>query len=389
MKNLLKLLFSFSLIIWFVACQQESTLPIINDSPVLPETPHDYKTAVEESTAMIMPEVLNGGGLNGLDLILSDCINCGISPTINSNINFDNDIATLGRVLFYDKALSKNNSISCASCHKQELAFADDLALSHGFGGELTLRNSMTIANPILNSSFFWDGRETFLDDLVLRPILDHIEMGIEDFSELEAKVRQEEYYSDLFVKAYGSSVVSRERIADALTQFVGAIFKSDSKFDKALTNNFSEYSELEKHGMALFFSQKTQCASCHSGANFAAPTGFNNPYQETAGTANVGLNTVYEDNGFGDGKFKIPSLRNIALTAPYMHDGRFETIREVIEHYNSGIKPHQDLDAKFVVGGNPIKMGLTDLDMEAIEAFLLTLTSETITTDQKFSNPF
>ncbi|MBT8231211.1 MAG: hypothetical protein KJN84_01185, partial [Bacteroidia bacterium] len=362
-------------------------------APILPETPYDYINVVEEAPNFILPSNLvlasNSPGVENVVVNIPDCNNCDIPPQFNINMITSDDIATLGRVLFYDKALSKNNSISCASCHKQELAFADDQKLSQGFGGKSTTRNSMTIANPILNTTFFWDGRSNHLRDLVLRPILDHVEMGIDDLHELSEKVIAQDYYKELFTRAYGSDEVNTNKIADAMAQFTASIFKGDSKFDKGLENNFQDFSELERHGLALFFSSKTQCASCHSGANFSAPTGFNNPYQETAGTANIGLNTIYDDNGFGEGKFKIPSLRNIAQTGPYMHDGRFETLREVLDHYNNGINPHDQLDAKFLANGSPIKMGLTDLDLEAMEAFLNTLSSATITTDERFSNPF
>jgi len=213
--------------------------------------------------------------------------------------------------------------------------------------------------------------------------------MGMENMDELTAKLSQNEYYDDLFVKAYGSENITPNRLAESISQFVASIFKRDSKFDTGLQNDFSNFSELEKHGMALFFSETTQCAKCHAGANFSTPTGFGNEYEDTGGSTNIGLNLVYEDNGFENGKFKIPSLRNISLTAPYMHDGRFETLGEVLDHYNDGIQPHEDLDHKLNNNGTPVSMGLTDLDMRAMEAFLNTLTSATITTDERFSNPF
>ena len=287
--------------------------------------------------------------------------------------------------------MSKNNSISCASCHKQQLAFSDDASLSFGFGGKQTIRNSMSITNPMLNSSFFWDSRSRSLEDLALRPVFDHVEMGMDSREELIAKISAKSYYDELFEEAYGSDRITESRISEALAAFVSSMFSGDSKFDEGLDQNFENYSELEKHGMALFFNEKTQCASCHNGINFASPQGFSssNPYRRTDGTTNIGLDLVYEDPGFADGKFKIPSLRNIALTGPYMHDGRFETLREVIDHYDHGIQAHEDLDPKLHNNGEPIRLNLTELDKDALEAFLVSLTSKSILTDDKFSNPF
>ena len=394
-----KFIFVFSLVIVMIACNRENVLPENLKAPQLPETSYDYKAVMSEVQNFRLPGTLTNAGLNGSDIIIVDggeVINHGgeIDNSLqNSNILNNqvtsNEVATLGRVLFYDEQLSKNNSISCASCHKQELAFSDNVQFSEGFGGKLTSRNSMSIANPIVNESFFWDSRSQSLRDLALRPIQNHVEMGMESIQELTSKISNTDYYDELFQKAYGSSQVTGDKIANALSQFVASVFKKDSKFDQALESGFNNMSELEKHGLALFFSNETKCASCHTGANFSTPTGNDSPYQETAGTANIGLNTIYEDNGFGEGKFRIPSLRNIALTGPYMHDGRFATLREVLNHYNQGIKPHAELDEKLHSAGTPIRLGLTDLDLDALEAFLNTLTSETIRSDEKFSNPF
>ena len=215
--------------------------------------------------------------------------------------------------------------------------------------------------------------------------------MGIDDFSELKAKLEAEEYYPALFRKAYGSSSIDADRVSEAIGQFISSLLTADSKFDHGLTNEFADYTELEKHGMALFFSSQTNCSSCHSGVNFAASTvrSFDNPYTETSGTTNIGLDVVYDDPGFSQGKFKIPSLRNIALTGPYMHDGRFETLRDVLDHYNENVQAHKELDVKLNNGGTPRRLNLTDLDLDALEAFLNTLTGEKILTDERYSNPF
>ncbi len=308
--------------------------------------------------------------------------------------------ATLGRVLFYDKKLSLNNTVSCASCHHQDKAFADGQQFSTGFEGRVTTRNSMAIVNPVLQNNLFWDSRSKTIHDLSLQPVQNHIEMGMEDLNRLVSKLESTEYYEPLFNKAFGTNEVSPEKISKALSQFVASITTSRSRFDVAQKNNFSNFSELEKMGMHLFNSEKAKCSSCHGGGNMSALDGPNDPYgggggsftssQDLRGATNIGLDIVYKDNGLGNGNFKIPSLRNIALTDPYMHDGRFKTLEEVVEHYSSGIKPHAHLDVKFTNGKGNIKpLNLNSIEKKAIVAFLKTLTDPEMIKDPKWSNPF
>jgi len=382
----------FCFLILVISCSKEPTA-VLPHAPELPEVAFDYQSISDEFATFKLPKTLKVGE--------NEITTGNISEEIVLNANTlipelaSNEVIELGRVLFYDNRLSKNNSIACASCHQQNFAFADGLATSPGFAGQITRRNSMSLANPVAKEHFFWDGRVSSLESLALEPVFNHIEMGMNSHEELIAKLEKEAYYPELFDKAYGTSRITKNRIEEAIGQFVSSIFKADSKFDEGLTNGFANMSELEKHGMALFFSDETQCASCHNGANFATPTfsGQNsiqhNPYAVTSGTTNIGLDLVYDDPGFADGKFSIPSLRNIALTAPYMHDGRFNTLREVLDHYNEGVQEHKDLDPKLLRSGKAQRMGLTELDLQAMEAFMLTLTSKTITTDVRFSNPF
>ena len=307
--------------------------------------------------------------------------------------------ATLGRVLFYDKKLSLNNTVSCASCHHQEKAFADGLQFSTGFEGRVTTRNSMAIVNPILQNNLFWDSRSKTIHDLSLQPVQNHIEMGMEDLNRLVSKLENTEYYKPLFKKAFGTNEINPTNISKALSQFVASITTSRSRFDAGSINNFNNFSELEKMGMELFNSDKAKCSSCHGGGNMSALDGPNDPYggggsftavQDLRGATNIGLDIVYKDNGLGNGKFKIPSLRNIELTGPYMHDGRFKTLEEVVNHYTNGIKPHQHLDVKFTDGkGNVKPLNLNSIEKKAIIAFLKTLTDQEMTKDPKWSNPF
>jgi cytochrome c peroxidase len=302
------------------------------------------------------------------------------------------DLPTLGRVLFYDNQLSLNNSVSCSSCHIQSLAFADNGRVSRGFENRLTSRNSMPIQNLFNNSAFvslFWDGRETNIQRMVLKPIVNHVEMGISDVDELAVKLSKIPYYQELFTKAYASPEVTSDKIALALTSFITSIQSRNTKFDRAQFGTTS-LSALENVGQQLF-TDTYDCNSCHQVQD---PHG----YIEAGTFANIGLDQVYADKGFETvsgnpadaGKFKIPSLRNVALTAPYMHDGRFETLDEVIEHYSEGIEDNPNLDTRLKsLDGKPMAFHIPDQDKRAIIAFLNTLTDQQMITDPKFSNPF
>lgn len=320
--------------------------------------------------------------------------------------------ATLGRVLFYDKKLSLNNTVACATCHKQQFAFADNKASSIGFEGKITSRNSMTIINPGMSHGYFWDIRADKLEDQVLMPVKNHIEMGLENLDNLEIKLAKLDYYPPLFEAAFGTTEITRDNISKALAQFLRSMASYRSKYDKGLENDFSNFTALERMGKDLFESWDMPCQSCHGGTNFDGWGG---------GVSNIGLDEVYTDNGLGalsqwqaqgsfyDGMFKVPSLRNVAVTAPYMHDGRFNTLEEVIEHYDSGVKKHPNLDYRLTTGGffifndnafedpvpgtivdgEPRKLNLTDLQKRALVAFLETLTDYELIRDPKFSDPF
>lgn len=387
-----------SVLVW--SCQKDIVVTSHQTTPYLPTMVLDYSpTDIPDhfNGALPIPFSTDGNSIN------------------DDGLDIDSDMATLGRVLFYDNRLSLNNTISCASCHKQANGFADPVASSVGFKGKFTPRNSMTIVNPLLNNNLFWDSRASSIRGLVLEPVQNHIEMGMESIDKLAVKLSETSYYPELFQKAYGTEQVTEDRIADALMQFLMSMLSYKSKWDEGVPQNFANFNALELMGKDLFFSQRTQCSGCHSGVNFSAPDGFGNfdiqflgnrsgdliftddfggfgggEYFESQGTANIGLDVVYKDQGRGDGNFKIPSLRNIALTAPYMHDGRFSTLKEVINHYDSGVQPHSDLDSKFKAGnGAPKQMNLSELEKRALEAFLLTLTDDSFVKDVRFSDPF
>lgn len=294
--------------------------------------------------------------------------------------------ATLGRVLFYDKKLSANNTISCASCHVQENGFSDPNTFSIGFEGGLTGRNSMGLSNAKFydNGRFFWDERAATLEEQVLMPIQDQVEMGL-TLTELVSKVSAEDYYEVLFTNAFGDATVTSDRISRALAQFIRSMVSYESKFDEglALTNNaqanFPNFTASENLGKNLFFSNRTRCSDCHDTNAFVGDQARNN-----------GLDAILTDIGAGDGEFKTGSLRNIELTGPYMHDGRFATLGEVIDHYNNGVQNSNDLDDRLRVGGGMIRrLNLNATERQALIDFLLTLTDNNFISDEKYSDPF
>ena len=290
-----------------------------------------------------------------------------------------NDGATLGRVLFYDKKLSINNATSCSSCHKQELAFSDDKQFSPGFEGKMTSRNSMAIVNPRFSTTLMWDGSPITLEEQVLTPIQHQGEMGLEDLDDLVVKLQSIDYYPPLFEKAFGTSEITVELVSKSLAQFMRSLQCSQSKYDQGHDSNFANFTDLQKMGKDLFEAPENGCSNCHRSVNFYYGS-----------ESNIGLTMDYTDEGAGNGQFRIPSLRNVALTGPFMHDGSLETLEEVIDHYNDGVQPHPYLDWRLKdANGEPKKLNLNELEKKALVEFLKTLTDENFITDEKWSNPF
>ncbi len=310
--------------------------------------------------------------------------------------------ATLGRVLFYDPQLSRNHTVSCASCHKQEIGFSDEKILSEGFEGGHTGRHSMSLVQAAYyqNGHFFWDERAVTLEDQVLMPIQDGVEMGL-TLDTLVSRLKNSPVYPILFKRAFGSESIDAERISRSLAQFVRSIISYQSKYDAGRAAfpavfqdqgnvAFANFSAEENLGKQIFFNPPPNgagCAVCHGTDNFVAP-----------GPRNNGLDSDPVDLGVGgffnqpllEGKFKVPSLRNIALTAPYMHDGRFATLHEVIGHYSEGVQSHPTLDPPLVrPNGLPNLFNFSQEQRDALVAFLHTLTDETVGLEEKWSNPF
>ncbi len=317
--------------------------------------------------------------------------------TPGSNQITDN-AATLGRVLFYDKNLSVNNSIACASCHKQAFGFSDSALLSKGFAGGLTARNSMSLTNARYypDGKFFWDERAATLEFQTLQPIQNHVEMGM-ILDSLVKKLSALSYYPSLFQKAFGDASVTSDRISKALSQFVRSIISYQSKYDDGRSSlaanqnpaaiDFPNFTAQENRGKQLFFSPQLACAACHGTETFTALEPKNNGLDIISTDAGVGgITNITAQNAL----FKVSSLKNIELTAPFMHDGRFATLEQVVEHYNSGIKPNVNLAPELKdPNGNPKQMNLSVADKGALVAFLKTLTDQKLITDEKYSNPF
>lgn len=337
------------------------------------------------------------------------------TPTDNP---ITNDGVTLGRVLFYDKNMSNNNTKACASCHFQEFGFSDNVSKSEGFEGGSTFRNSMGFANAGFYSaeSFFWDHRAATLEDQVLMPIQDPVEMGM-NLEDLVAKIGNLDYYNPLFENAFGSINVTSDRISKALSQFVRSIYSYNTKYDKGIeiTNNifedFPNFTSAENLGKDIFNGKLTPgaigtCITCHMPN--AIPLHFEQPIPDNANQVifsgaepdNIGLddNINVPDNGVGAflgiesfyGHFKTPSLRNIEITGPYMHDGRMATLEEVVEHYSTGVLAHPYLSAHMKNGdGSPRHLDFTPEESASLVAFLKTLTDYELIEDEKYSDPF
>ena len=318
--------------------------------------------------------------------------------------------ATLGRVLFYDIDLSKNHTISCASCHIQQFAFTDTARFSRGFNGERTKRNSQALIHARFqkDSAFFWDNRAATLEIQTLMPIQSNVEMGL-TLDTVVARVKAKSFYPPLFDAAFGSATITADKISKALAQFVRSMNTFGSRFRTGVntaggnpeTTPFKNFTPQENLGKNLFMDiRRGNCQACHT-RNLMVPQG----------SKNIGLDMVYADNGVGavtgniskNGQFSVPSLINVELTAPYMHDGRYQTLEQVVNFYSDSVKPHPQLDGflREILPGTvdpnnntcdtcpPRKLKYTAEEKAALVAFLKTLTDTVLTTDARWSDPF
>jgi cytochrome c peroxidase len=310
------------------------------------------------------------------------------TPTDNP---LTDDGATLGRVLFYDTRLSANDRTSCASCHLQAHAFSDPRPASKGFRGALTDRRAMPLVNLryYQRARFFWDERAGNLEEMVLQPIQSRVEMG-QDLKTLVELLARDPTYPSLFERAYGDREISEPRIGKALAQFVRSMVSYQSRYDKGRAraqsahDDFDTFTRQENRGKALFI---RHCSNCHmkdGNEHFFVPTPANTKLRPDNPVA---------DGGVGDvtlraadlGAFKSPSLRNVEVTAPYGHDGRFATLAAVIDHYSENAIVDPNLG--YVIPVGPLKFTVSE--KAALTAFLKTLTDRTFLSDPKFANPF
>lgn len=338
------------------------------DAPVLPKEPYHYRGDSSVPSHMSFPVRVRPQS--------SEAVSKVANPTTDAG-------AALGRVLFYDRRLSGNDAVSCASCHLQSLGFGDTARLSIGWKGQKTRRHSMALANVrfTTGTGFFWDLRAKSLEQQVLMPIQDEIEMGM-SLPNLQRKLRLVPYYPALYNAAFGSSEITIERTAQALAQFLRTLVTTDSPFDRAFTSgtvpDLTRLTTLQRDGFAVF--QTSGCPSCH----------FTHS-QIMATAMNSGLDPEPPDSGAGRGAFRAPSLRNVAIRAPYMHDGRFSSLDEVLAFYDSGVQANGNLDPRLRDRRTqtPRRLNLTAEQRMALKAFLHALTDSVFLSAPEYSDPF
>ncbi len=318
------------------------------------------------------------------------------APILDPDNPLSEEGIELGRRLFYDVSIfSTDGNMSCATCHKQELAFTDGLGRAIGVRGEAGPRSAMSLVNLAFNpNGFNWDGREEKLFNQAIHPVEDMLELD-NDWEEVIRKLRDHEDYPARFRAAFGIDRVDqidRELTTKALAQFERTIISANSKFDRVVYQNADFFTEEEQLGAdSLFFVENVPpgilhpgCGHCHNAPTFGDNKFKNNGIEDAASLDDI-IDKGYGDvtgNRFDNGKFRTPTLRNIALTAPYMHDGRFETLEEVIDHYASGGHNLENEDP------NITGFTLTERQKKALLAFLNTLTDEKLLTDPRYADP-
>ena len=358
----------------FNSNENKVVFTFMNEIPNLPETPYEYSDI--EFPIHTFNDTIQTGYENDVDTTILDFV--------------DDDISTLGRVLFYDEKLSAMENMSCATCHKQELSFADDVQFSQGISS-LTQRNSMALNDLSWEGKigFFWDMEFSNLEDMIDIPFKDENEVGAQ-FDEVVIKMNSTEYYPELFENAFGDSEVTEERIVSALTNFVSSMVTFNSRFDQEANIGFTGFTTDELAGLELF---SFNCAVCHSntfgGVNSNLST--EDAIMFFPFIFNNGLEATPDDLGAGDwfigaeGLFKVTSLRNIELSAPYMHNGSLETLDDVIDFYSDDVQ-NNDWSGIFIPQGG---FNFSDTEKNQLKAFLLTLTDESFKTNVKWSDPF
>jgi cytochrome c peroxidase len=342
--------------------------------PVLPATPYLYA-----DEALPLPDDFRRSSLDRAPL-------WDTQPAGNRTTDAG---AALGRVLFHDRRLSITNTVACASCHQRAHGFASPQRFNAGVIGVPLTRNTMALANARYNThgAWFQDTRAASLQEVARQALTRPDEMG-QALPALETKLQATAFYAPLFTAAFGTPQIDADRILRALEQYVQALISYRTRYDAACDATDGVPKDCaagldaqQARGWQIFTDSSTHfaCVHCHS-----LPSGAN------VWLANNGLDAQFTDVGVGNGRFRPASLHNIALSAPYMHDGRFATLREVIDHYDHGLQDGADLDTLLRdADGKPVRLDLTEADKDALEAFLHTLTDQAMLSDPKFADPF
>ncbi|MFM2016049.1 MAG: hypothetical protein RIQ51_1539 [Bacteroidota bacterium] len=400
----------FACIFCIVGCSKNDEITIVPST-----TPGGTTTAITTVDPYAAIKLAFGANID--PTVLENYANQGKPAYIVKN-NLGNNVitdktATLGRVLFYDKNLSINNTISCASCHKQNFAFGDTALVSAGVEGGLTIRHSMRLINTRFanEAKFFWNERAASLNNQTTMPIVDHLEMGFSgengrgSINTLIGKLSTINYYKELFKFTFGDSVITENRMQNALASFINSIQSFDSKYDigRAQVNNdnqpFPNFTATENQGKALFITAPVfngaglrttgglGCNACHNAPEFDIdPNTLNNGIIGVANSA----------NGIDITNTRAGTLRDItnaagAINTPMMHTGALRNLRAVINHYNTiNLNPRNtNLDPRLRPAGNGQNLNVTEAEIAAIVAFMQTLGGNNVYVNKKWSNPF
>ena len=285
--------------------------------------------------------------------------------------------------MFYDPILSKDNTHSCASCHFQSNSFSDPNRFSIGVDGLAGDKNASALINLAWNRFNFWDGRVITLEEQALDPITNELELH-SSWTDVVSRIKEDTDYRELFFMAFNTVYFDSIHVVKAIAQFERTLISGNSKYDKFVRNEVNlDVSELR--GLEIFNSEKGDCFHCHSYPLLTSNDFHNNGLDPEITMDNGRMDAT--NDPFDKGKFKSPSIRNVELTAPYMHDGRFNTLEEVIEHYSSGVISNNWTTSKnFVPDGG---FQFTDYEKESLIAFLKTLRDEKLTTHRMWSDPF
>ena len=300
------------------------------------------------------------------------------------------EMLDLGRHLFYDPILSGDSTQSCASCHRQEHGFSDPNRFSKGISGAEGVRQSMALINLVYSQHFMWDGRHASLESQAGEPVENPIEMNI-TWNEALQRLNRHSQYPDRFGKAFGTRTATRERATAAIAQFIRTLISGKSKFDLAQQNGSGVFfTEEELRGKEVFNTEVGNCYHCHGGV-LATNNNFGNNGLDAVGDffgfADKGLGNFTKDAN-DNGMFRIPTLRNIEMTAPYMHDGRFATLEEVINHYSEGIQSSPTLHP--IIGSeSPGGVHMNEADKAALLACLKTFTDTSFLNNPNYASPF